>query len=91
MAKLIHEIWEEPNEDGDPLPGLCRAGPDGDGFRKLLNKDARCVHRFEAGSYVEAMNIYYRYYGWGTYTTDFACDHDPYPEEWATRQRSGEQ
>jgi hypothetical protein len=37
------------------------------------------VHTFEAGSYFEAMTIYYRLYGWGDYTTEFAIDYEPYP------------
>jgi hypothetical protein len=61
MAMLMHEIWEEIGEDGGVLEGLCLAGPDGDGFRKLLPKDAQCVHRFEAGSHFEAMTVFYRY------------------------------
>jgi hypothetical protein len=81
MAKLIHEIWEETDDLGQVHPALGLAGPDGEGFRKLLREDARCVHRFEAGSHFEAMAIYYRHYGWGEYTSDFAWDREPYPEE----------
>jgi hypothetical protein len=89
MAKLIHEIWETFDDRGDVLPGVCLAGPDGDGFRKLQDGNARCVRRFEAGSHFEAMTIYHHHYGWGEYTTDQAWDHQPYPEDWAERQRSG--
>jgi hypothetical protein len=90
MAKLIHEIWEDISHDGAALPGLCLAGPDGEGFRKLLHKDARCVHRFEAGSHLEAMTVYYRHNGWGNYTSDFASDREPYPDELAQRQCRGD-
>jgi len=82
MATLIHEIWEEYDEHGQPLPGVCHAGPGGDGFRKLLAPNARLVRTFEAGSHFEAMTIYYRLYGWGEYTTDY----EPYPQAWAKEQ-----
>ena len=85
MATLIHEIWEDEDE-GSISQGVCLAGPDGDDFRKLLGGRARCVHRFEAGCHFEAMTIYYRLYGRGIYTSDFAADHEPYPDDWAQRQ-----
>ena len=94
MAKLVHEIWETIDDRGQVIPALGLAGPDGDDFRRLLHEHARadglapprCVQRFEAESHVEAMTIYYRRYGRGKYTTDFAPDREPYPEEWARRQ-----
>ena len=89
MAMLLHEIWEDIGGDGSVLPALCLAGPDGEAFRKLLHKDARCIDRFEAGSHFEAMTIYYRHYGWGAYKTDFAWDREPYPDDWAERQTTG--
>ena len=82
MAILIHEVWEDLNG----LPGLCLAGPDGDGFRELLDKPARLVRRFKAGSHFEAMTIYYDFLGEGVYTSDFAIDREPYPDDWAERQ-----
>jgi hypothetical protein len=86
MAILTHEIWEEIDERGNVLPGVCLAGPDGEGFRKLQKKNARCVLRFEAGSHFDAMTIYYRWYGWGIYTSDLTSGREPYPDEWAKRQ-----
>jgi hypothetical protein len=94
MARLVHEIWEVTDDHGHVLPGLCLAGPGGDGFRKLLHEGARedgrgaprRIHKFEAGSHFEAMTIYYRHYGRGEYASDFASDHEPYPDEWAQRQ-----
>jgi hypothetical protein len=83
MAILIHEIWED---EQDGMKGVCLAGQDGEGFRKLLSMEARCVHRFEAESHFEAMTIYYRLNGWGIYTSDFAADREPYPDDWAERQ-----
>jgi hypothetical protein len=86
MAIPIHEIWEDIDQDGSVLSGVCLAGPDGEGFRKLLNKDARCVLRFEAGSHFEAMTNYFRLNGWSIYTSDLASDREPYPDDWAKRQ-----
>jgi hypothetical protein len=58
MAMLVHEIWEDVGDDGNVLPGLYLAGPDGEAFRKLMHEDARCIDRFEAGSHFEAITIY---------------------------------
>ena len=87
MATLIHEVWEEIGERGEALPGLCHAGPSGDGFREQLKPNARLVRTFEANSHFEAMTIYYRLYGWGDYTTEFAIDYEPFPQAWAEEQR----
>ncbi len=38
--ELIFELWLDPEPDGQMLPGLCQAGPMGDGFRSLLNEGA---------------------------------------------------
>jgi hypothetical protein len=97
LATLIHEIWEVINDRGEALPSLVIAGPDGDDIRKLLCEEAanrdqaapRCVLRFEAQSHYEAMQLYYRHYGWGHYTSEFAGDREPYPEERAQRQSVG--
>ena len=82
MAMLAHEIWE----DANGLPSLCLAGPHGDGCRGILDQPARLIHTYAAGSYFEAMTIYYVHQGWGTYTSDFAIDHEPYPDDWAPNQ-----
>jgi hypothetical protein len=87
MATLVHGIWEEDGPDG-ALASVCLAGPDGDGCRAALKRSPRLVTTFEAGSHVEAMTIYYRLSGRGAYTTDQAWDDEPYPEEWAERQRT---
>jgi hypothetical protein len=87
MATLLHEMWEEPDGEGGWLEGLCLAGPDGDGFRKLLAPGSRCVRTFEAGSHFEAMTIYNRILGRAPYTTTFEQDYAPYPDDWAVRQR----
>ena len=83
---LIHEVWEDQNEDGDWLPGMCLSGPDGDGFRSLQSDKARLVTRIEAGSHFEAMTKYHELLGREPYTTDFGSDHEPYPADWHARQ-----
>lgn len=94
MARLIHEIWQVLGDDGEALPTLCLAGPDGNGIRAMLHEEAvehgrgvpQCVGRFEAESHFEAMTIYYRRLGWGEYRTEFDQDREPYPDYWARRQ-----
>jgi hypothetical protein len=86
MATLIHEVWEQPDEDGQMLEGLCLAGPDGDRFRASLAPGARLVSTFAAASHFEAMTKYYAMYGRGEYTTDHPWDCEPYPEDLAVLQ-----
>jgi hypothetical protein len=88
MTKLLHEVWEEPDGQGNWLPGLCLAGPDGEDFRKTLAPGARCVRRFEAGSHFDAMTVFHDYLGREPYTTAHAQDHASYPQEWRARQRA---
>ena len=74
MVERTHEIWDD--EDG---PGCCLAGPDGDGFRRLLSPKARLIETFRAANYYEAMTIYHRLLGREAYTTDHPSDMEPYP------------
>ncbi len=83
---LLHEVWEDPGEDGRSLHSLQYAGPLGDGARRRLGPRARLLTTFEAGSHFEAMTIYYRLMGWGEYTTDQPWDYQPYPDEWFKEQ-----
>ncbi len=65
--KKLHEIWI----DKEGLPGCCSAGPEGEGFRTLLDQPAKKIHEFYTSSHMEAMTYYYHYIGFGEYTTDF--------------------
>jgi len=85
MAHLIHEIWI----DGEGLPGVCLAGPAGDGFRSLLDSAARLVHVFEASSYFRAMQTYHAYLGREPYTTEEASAFEPYSDSWDLEQQQG--
>ena len=80
VARLVHEIWEEIDERSRSMM-LCLAGPRGDSARSTLSETARCVHRFEAGSWFEAMRIYHQYNGWGEYKPDPTWDDEPYPSD----------
>ncbi len=82
MATLKHEYWL----DSEGLPGLCHAGPDGDGFRKLLGEGATLVAVIEASTRYEAMSKYYQMLGRGAYDSDHPDDHKPYSEELRRRQ-----
>ncbi|WP_431259171.1 DUF6881 domain-containing protein [Roseateles chitinivorans] len=86
MAQLLHEVWEVPDEQGQWLPSLQLAGPDGDAARTRRGPGARLVTTLRAGSHFEAMTRYYALQEWGAYTTHHAQDYWPYPDEWALRQ-----
>jgi hypothetical protein len=76
--KLRHELWE----DDEGYETFCLAGSRGNAARKLLSPNARLIWTIEAESHFEAMTQYYRFRGWGDYSTDQAWDMLPYPEEW---------
>jgi hypothetical protein len=86
LPELVHEVWI----DGEGLPGLCLAGPPGDGFRSLLDSAARLVHVFEAPSHFTAMQTYHAYLGREPYTTDEGWAFERYPESWEREQKQGE-
>ena len=87
MATLIHEVWEEQDENGRMLESLCLAGEPGNDARARLGSAARLVTTFAASSHFEAMTMYYALYARGEYKTDYAWDHQPYPDEWLNAQR----
>ena len=86
MATLVHEVWV----DGEGLPGVCLAGPAGDGYRSLLDPSARLVHVFEALSHFTAIQTYHAFLGREPYTTADAGALEPYPESWKTEQTLAE-
>lgn len=86
MAMLVHEVWERV-EDGMVLHTCCLAGPLGEDCRVQHLQGARLITTFTAGSHFEAMTIYNRILGRGTYTTAYQWHHDPYPEEWRATQQ----
>jgi hypothetical protein len=87
-GKLLLEVWEYRLGDGQPLSSLEYAGPRGDAARALLPPSARLLTTLWASSHYEAMTLYYRVMGWGTYTTDQTVDHEPYPEAWVAEQKN---
>ncbi len=80
--KLKHELWKDIGGDEYSELTFCLAGPYGDGARSLLSPHAELIWAVEAGSHFEAMTAYYKFMGWGEYTTDQEWDMQPYPEEW---------
>lgn len=65
QLEFAHEIWLVPVADGQMLPGLCLAGPMGDGFRSLLNKGARKVGEVRGTTTFDVMTKYWKPQGWG--------------------------
>ncbi|KPH91296.1 hypothetical protein AMS58_21110 [Pseudoalteromonas porphyrae] len=68
---MKHELWMD--EEG--LGTFCLSGAHGDDARKLLEPNSKLVWSCEAESHFEAMTKYYKYMGWGKYTTDYP-EHD---------------
>ncbi|MGZ5449792.1 MAG: hypothetical protein ACXWLN_16925 [Thermoanaerobaculia bacterium] len=79
---MKHEMWV----DAEGMPGLCLAGPMGDGFRALQGDGARVVATIEASSHFEAMMKYNAILGRGPYTREFEVDCETYPGEWRAIQ-----
>lgn len=86
--ELIHEIWLDPEPDGQMLPGLCLAGPMGDGFRSLLSEGAVKIGEIVGHSHFDIMSKYWKLQGWGKYGTRYQQDYEPYPDEWVSIQRA---
>jgi hypothetical protein len=82
MARLIIEVWKDGAEQT-----VCLAGPMGDDARKTMSPNAELIWRFEAESHFDAMTQYNAKMGRGKYTTEFAVDYEPYPDEWLRIQR----
>jgi hypothetical protein len=78
--KLKHELWEEKDGGGYTL---CLAGPRGEDARKMLGPGAKLIWTVEAGSHSEAMTAYYKFMGWGEYTTVQEWDIEPYSAAWS--------
>lgn len=84
MARLRHELWEDPAGLGT----FCLAGPDGAAARAGLPPGSKLVWTVEADSHFEAMTKYYEHMDWGLYSSQHAGDREPYPVDWHTRQVS---
>lgn len=74
MRKVLHEVWQDPKG----LTELVLADERGDVQRKLLEPGSRIIYTFSANSHFKAMTIYYKFMGWGTYTTIYEQDKLPY-------------
>jgi hypothetical protein len=75
---VLHELWDDPNEEGRYT--FCLAGPKGDGARATLSSTARLTWTVEADSHFQAMTRYYEHMGWGRYETDQEWDRKTYSE-----------
>lgn len=90
LPGYLHEIWMSPDEnnDGEYLASCIALGPSGDRARALLETGSYCVLVFWASCHNEAMQFYYSFLGYGTYTSDQDWDYQEYPIEWHEEQRS---
>jgi hypothetical protein len=84
MAKLIHEVWM----DAEGLPGICLAGPQGDGARAMFGAGAKLVHRITAELHFDAMCLYNRFLGREPYESDFESDREAYSDDLAATEES---
>jgi hypothetical protein len=81
--KLKHELWKDIGGDEYSEYTFCLAGPRGDDARKSLSPEAQLIWTVEADTHFAAMTAYYKFMGWGVYTTDQEWDMQPYPAEWS--------
>ena len=80
---LKHELWKDIGGEQYSEYTFCLAGPLGDSARKALSPDAELIWTVESDSHFAAMTAYYKFMGWGAYTTGQEWDMKPYPEEWS--------
>lgn len=78
--QVLHELWEDPNDDAGYSLTLCLAGPRGEAARSLLSPSARLTWSLEAESHFQAMTLYYEHMGWGLYTSRDERDLPTYAE-----------
>ncbi|MDJ0864381.1 MAG: hypothetical protein QNJ82_19325 [Gammaproteobacteria bacterium] len=76
--KLVHELWKD-ESDGEFT--FCLAGPAGDAARALLEGKSEKIWSCEAESHFEAMTQYYKFQGWGPYSTEYPQDYWPYIDQ----------
>jgi len=74
---IVMETMEDHNEIG-VMTTLCLADERGNDCRKLLEPGSKLIHEFYANCHFDAMTIYYKFMDWGTYTTEFEIDKQPY-------------
>lgn len=78
---MKHELWKDIGGEEYSYYTFCLVRPQGDGARKLLSPQAELIWTVEANSHFEVMTAYYKFMGWGEYTTDQEWDMQPYPQE----------
>ena len=79
---LKHELWKDIGGEKYSYYTFSLAGPRGNGARQSLSPDAQLIWSVEADSHFTAMTAYYKFMGWGIYTTDQEWDMQPYPDDW---------
>jgi hypothetical protein len=72
-----HQVWKDPAG----LTTLCLADYRGNDCRNLIEPGSKIIYEFYADSHFDAMTTYYKYMGWGTYTTEFEIDKEPYDKK----------
>lgn len=75
---MLHELWDDPADDGRFT--FCLRGFHGNEARQRLSAAARLVWTVEANSSFDAMTLYWRHQGWGTYTSSEDWEKVPYAE-----------
>jgi hypothetical protein len=80
---MRHELWKDIGGEEYAELTFCLAGSHGDDARRTLSPQARLIWTVDAESHYEAMTAYYKFMGWGEYTTEQAWDMQPYPKEWS--------
>jgi hypothetical protein len=80
---LKHELWKDIGGEQYSEYTFCLAGPRGNDSRRSLSPDAKLIWTVEADSHFAAMTAYYKFMGWGIYTTDQEWDMQRYPKEWS--------
>jgi hypothetical protein len=66
MVDLLHEIWEE-LDDQAISHEVCAVSAEGDERRRTISPESRLVHSFYAASYNSAMQHFNDWRGYGTY------------------------
>lgn len=90
MSNIVHEVWVMLDEDGSAQHACIIAGSLGKGARELLEAEGfEFKYSFVATNHVDAMTKYHKKIHNEIYTTERSdpWDSEPYPSDWAEKQR----
>ncbi len=64
---MLIQVWTDSEESGGGITCAPKPGCDKLKEQNLIGPNAKLIHEFEAATWLEAMETYYRLMGWNPY------------------------